>query len=286
MYYKTSDQWQASNARRILFFGMSGLGKTHVSNILRETGNWFHYSVDYRIGTRYMGEHIVDNFKAHAMQMPFLRDLLRSDSIHIASNITFENLAPLSTYMGKPGNPEKGGISFDEYKMRQEQHRMAEIAALLDTPYFIDRAQKLYGYDNFVCDSGGSICEVVTPDDPLDSVLTALSENMLLVWIKGDDTHTEELVKRFSAAPKPMYFGAEFLDDLWARYCRENNQLEADVDPDAFMIWAYRQCLDHRLPRYQAIAQNWGITVNARDIAEVRDCADLDHMISSALAKN
>jgi hypothetical protein len=37
--------------------------------------------VDYRIGTRYMGEHIVDNFKREAMKVPFLRDLLRSDSI-------------------------------------------------------------------------------------------------------------------------------------------------------------------------------------------------------------
>ena len=41
---------------------MSGLGKTHVSNMLRRTGGWFHYSIDYRIGTRYMGEYIVDNF--------------------------------------------------------------------------------------------------------------------------------------------------------------------------------------------------------------------------------
>ena len=73
--------------------------------------DWFHYSVDYRIGTRYMGEHIVDNFKREAMRVPFLRDLLRSDSIYISSNITFENLEPLSTYLGKPGDPDKGGLS-------------------------------------------------------------------------------------------------------------------------------------------------------------------------------
>jgi len=283
MYYQTSGEWQASSNRRVLFFGMSGLGKTHVSNILRETGNWFHYSVDYRIGTRYMGEHIVDNFKAEAMRTPFLRDLLRGDSIYIGSNITFDNLAPLSTYMGKPGDPARGGISFGEYKKRQEQHRQAEISALLDTPYFIDRAQALYGYDNFVCDSGGSICEVVDPDDPSDPVLSTLSDNLLLVWIKGDEDHAEELVKRFSAAPKPMYFGAAFLDDLWSRYGHENEQDHAGTNPDAFMVWAYRQCLDHRLPIYRSIARNWGVTVSARDIAGVRDCADLDSMISRAL---
>ena len=38
-----------------------------------------------------------------------------SDSIYIASNITFDNLAPLSTYLGKPGDPAQGGLPFDEY---------------------------------------------------------------------------------------------------------------------------------------------------------------------------
>ena len=40
--------------------------------------DWFQYSVDYRIGTRYMDEHIVDNFKREAMGNPFLAELLRS----------------------------------------------------------------------------------------------------------------------------------------------------------------------------------------------------------------
>ena len=56
--------------------------------MLRSTGDWLHYSVDYRIGTRYMGEFIADNAKLEAMKVPFLRDFLMSDSIHIASNIT------------------------------------------------------------------------------------------------------------------------------------------------------------------------------------------------------
>ena len=105
MIYKSADDWIASPTRRIALFGMSGLGKTHVSSLLRASGGWFHYSVDYRIGTRYMGEHIADSFKAEAMRVPYLRELLLSDSIYIASNITFSNLAPLSKYLGKPGDP-------------------------------------------------------------------------------------------------------------------------------------------------------------------------------------
>ena len=148
MSFETASEWLQSTQKRVLLFGMSGLGKTRSAALLR-AGGWFHYSVDYRIGTRYMGEAIADNFKREAMKVPFLRELLYSDSVRITSNITFDNLAPLSTYLGKPGDPERGGVPFDEYRKRQAEHREAEIAALLDTPRFINRAREIYGYDNF-----------------------------------------------------------------------------------------------------------------------------------------
>jgi len=103
--------------------------------MLRDAADWFHYSVDFRIGTRYMGEHIVDNFKREAMRNPFLRQLLRSDSIYIASNITFHNLDPLSTYLGKPGDPAKGGIPFAEYKLRQ--NRFPDISVKMHSILFL-----------------------------------------------------------------------------------------------------------------------------------------------------
>ena len=127
--------------KRVLLFGMSGLGKTRIANLLREQAHWFHYSVDYRIGTRYMGEFIADNFKREAMKVPLLRELLMTDSVYIASNITFDNLAPLSTYLGKPGDPARAACPSTNTCRRQDQHRAAEIAALLDTPRFIERAR-------------------------------------------------------------------------------------------------------------------------------------------------
>ncbi len=282
MIYKSAQHWRDADQKKVLLFAMSGLGKTHISNVLRENGDWFHYSVDYRIGTRYMGEHIADNAKREAMKVPFLRELLMTDSIYIGSNITFNNLAPLSTYLGKPGDPAKGGLPFAEYMLRQKQHRVAEIAALQDTKPFIDRAHDLYGYDHFVCDTGGSICEVVDPDDPKDPVMTALSENALMVWIKGSDAHTEELVRRFDKAPKPMYYQPEFLLECWHSYLEESDCTEANVDPDAFVRWAYARALAHRQPRYEAMAR-WGITVTAEAVAEVRSAADFIDVIATAL---
>ncbi|AKS45958.1 hypothetical protein SAMN05444287_1063 [Octadecabacter temperatus] len=283
MIYQTASDWTNAAQKRVLIFAMSGLGKTYASNMLRETRSWFHYSIDYRIGTRYMGEFIADNAKAEAMKVPFLRELLMSDSIHIGSNITFDNLEPVSTYLGKPGDPSKGGLPMDEYQRRQEQFKRAELDALRDTPYFIDRAQALYGYPNFVCDTGGSICEWVDANDPHDPLLKMLSDNALMVWIKGSDDHTADLVARFDKAPKPMAYQPEFLVKAWRDYLSENKAQEGDVDPDSFIRWTYARALAHRQPRYSDMAKNWGITVDASDMATVRDEADFIAVVAMGL---
>jgi hypothetical protein len=284
MIYTTGADFRAAPAKRVLLFGMSGLGKTHLSNLLRDAGGWFHYSIDYRIGTRYMGEYIADNFKREAMKVPLLRELLMTDSVYIASNITFNNLAPLSTYLGKPGDPARGGVPFDEYLRRQAQHHDAEVAALLDTPRFVDRARDIYGYSNFVCDSGGSICEVVTPDNPADPVMKTLSENLLLVWIKGADAHRADLVRRFDKAPKPMYYQPDFLRQVWHdfRHLGGDEVPEDKVDPDAFLRFGYARLLDHRQPRYAAMAR-WGVTVTAEEVAGVTSPQGFDDLIARAL---
>ncbi|MCV6587166.1 MAG: ATPase [Marinibacterium sp.] len=265
MLYTSAQDWRDASHKRIVFFGMSGLGKTHISNILRAAGSWFHYSVDYRIGTRYLGEAITDNAKAEAMKVPFLRDLLMSDSIYIGSNITFNNLTPVSTYLGKPGDPARGGLPIGEYQRRQDQFRDAEIAALHDISHFSRRSEALYGYPNFICDTGGSICEWVDADNPDDPILTELSRHALLVWIRGTDAHTQELIRRFDRAPKPMAYQPQFLARCWDAYLDEQGVDADHVDPDAFVRWTYARALAHRQPRYEAMAK-WGVTVEASDI--------------------
>ena len=285
LYYPDAATWRAAREKRVLLFGMSGLGKTHASAMLRDSGDWFHYSIDYRIGTRYMGELIADSFKREAMQVPYLRQLLMSDSIYIASNITFENLAPLSMYLGKPGDPQRGGLPIDEYRKRQDQHRSAEIAALTDTPHFIDRAQVLYGYDNFICDSGGSICEVVDPCDPNDPVLTTLADNLLMVWIEDTPEHLEELCARFDRAPKPMYYEPRFLSECWEAYLAEKAVSETQVDPDTFVRWTYARALAHRHPLYEGMARNWGVSVTAEEVAAATTPQAFEDMIATALER-
>jgi len=283
MIYESAADWTRAAHKRVVFFAMSGLGKTHLSKMLAGTGDWFHYSVDYRIGTRYMAEPIADNLKKQAMQVPFLAEMLRADAIHIAANIHDDDLTAVSAYLGKPGDPARGGLPMAEYTRRQDEFRDAEERTLLDTGAFITRAEEVYGYPHFVCDSGGSICEWVDPDDAGDPILSALSAQCLLVWIKGSDAHTDELVRRFDRAPKPMSYQPDFLARAWADYLRENSLHQGDVDPDAFIRWAYARALAHRQPRYAAMARNWGVTVDAEAMARARDAADIEAVIAAAL---
>ncbi len=283
MLFKNADEFVKSPHRAVTVFGMAGVGKTRLSAMLRGS-NWFHYSADYRIGTRYMGEYIVDNFKREAMKNPFLAELLRSDSIYISSNITFANLDPLSTYLGTPGNPDKGGLPLEEYQRRQEQHRISEIAALRDVPHFIERAQALYGYDDFIADTGGSLIEVVDPTNAHDPVIETLTASTALLYIRGTQKDASQLVARFKANPKPMYYTPAFLVQKWAEYKALNKIGEdCDVDPVGFGAWGFEALLHDRLPRYQTLADNFGYVVEASDLAIVRDGDEFVDLMAAAI---
>jgi hypothetical protein len=285
MLFNSLDEFLNAPHHAVTVFGMAGVGKTRLAALLRNN-QWFHYSADYRIGTRYMGEFIVDNFKAEAMKVPFLRDLLRSDSIKIESNITFSNLAPLSTYLGRPGDVKRGGLPLAEYQRRQEQHRVAEIDALLDVPRFIERAEMLYGYKDFIADTGGSLIEVVDPANPDDPVIKALTRDTLLLYIRGTEADAAELVRRFKHSPKPMYYQPHFLIEKWAEFKALNAVInDADVDPDAFGAWGFEALLHDRLPRYQALADNFGYVVEAADLATVRDGDEFLDLVAGAIGK-
>ena len=283
MIYKNKKDWETSTNKRVSLLGMSGLGKTKLSNMLQSTFSWFHYSVDYRIGTRYLDEHIVDNFKQEAMKNVFLRDLLLSDSIYISSNLNFNNLSPLSTYLGKPGSEDLGGIDFNLYKKRQKQHREAEILSVMDTNKFIEKSNNIYAYQNFVCDTSGSICEVVNPEDPNDPLLNHLSKNTLIILIKGDKKHKDQLIKRFKANPKPIYYNENFLNEKWSNFKNINNVDNKNVDPNKFILYCFEDLLDHRIPIYDSIAKNWGITINADDISKVKNEKDFINLVSNYL---
>jgi RPA family protein len=276
----SAEEFRNWEHKKITLLGMSGVGKTRLANMLRSS-EWFHYSGDYRIGIRYLDEAILDNIKQKAMGIPFLRDLLRSDSIYIRNNITVDNLNPVSTFMGKLGNPELGGLSLNEFKRRQRLHHVAEVAAMKDVPDFIQKAQDIYGYQHFINDAGGSVCEL---DD--ESVIDVLKENTLILYIKATEQDERELIKRAEKAPKPLYYREAFLDEQLEVYMSENKlEYVAQVDPDAFVRWMFPRLFYSRIPRYEAIAQQHGYTVSTKELAKVTDETSFLAMVENVLKK-
>lgn len=266
--------------KAITLLGMSGIGKTTLANKLPKT-EWFHYSADYRIGTKYLEEPILDNIKKQAMKVDFLRDLLRTDSIYICSNITVHNLAPVSTFLGKIGDHTKGGLSLEEFKERQHLHHDAEVAAMKDVGPFIDKARKIYGYNHFLNDAGGSVCEL---ND--DDATQCLADNTLIIYIRADEEMENKLIQRAIDSPKPLYYQERFLDEKLGEFMRDESMKEVDdIDPDKFVRWIFPKLVEHRRPLYQALADQHGYTVESSDVEQVRDEADIIELIAAALDK-
>ncbi len=277
----SAEQFKCWNHKRITLLGMSGVGKTTLASKLPKK-DWFHYSGDYRIGTKYLEEPIMDNIKRQAMEIPFLRDLLRSDSIYIRSNITIDNLAAVSTFLGKLGNPVGGGLSLAEFKRRQHLHHRAEIAAMRDVPDFIHKAEAIYGYRHFINDAGGSVCEL---DDP--ETLEILAGHTLIIYIRTTQELESMLIERARNDPKPLYYREAFLHEQLDIYLQEKNyQSVDDIPPDDFVTWVFPRLFRSRLPRYQAIADTYGYTVDAAQIGQVGNEAEFMELIANALASS
>ncbi len=276
----SSQKFKEWDKKAITLLGMSGVGKTRLACMLRQH-HWFHYSGDYRIGTRYLDEPILDNIKQKLMHIPLLENLMRSDSLHLRNNLTVDNLNPVSTFLGKLGNPEEGGLGLVEFKRRQELHRQAEIAAMKDVPEFIKKAHSVYGYDHFINDAGGSLCEL---DDT--EVLNALSDNTLILYIKASKTDEQELIKRAEDLPKPLYYRASFLDEQLAAYMSEKKlEYVALIEPDDFVRWVFPHLFYSRIPRYEAIADQYGYTITTEDVAAVQSENDFIELISNVLER-
>jgi hypothetical protein len=276
----TRDKFLAWPRKAVTLLGMSGVGKTWLANKLPKT-DWFHYSGDYRIGTKYLAEPILDNIKRKAMQVDFLRDLLRSDSIYIANNISVHNLEPVSTFLGKIGRADLGGLALDEFKRRQRLHLAAESAAMCDVAEFIGKSHEIYGYDHFLNDAGGSICEL-----PDGEPLRVLREHTLILYLRAGPNMEEELIRRASSNPKPLYFAESFLDEKLAAYLAQKELKSADeIVPDDFVQWIFPELLEHRRPLYEAIADQHGYSVDARDISSLRDENDFVELVADAIAR-
>ena len=236
--------------KRFALLGMSGLGKTFISRSLVEKDGWSHYSVDYEIGKllfKHQHEYLLDGFE-------------------------IGNLTNLSNFLGKPGSPSMGGISFSEYLTRQQLHRDAEVKATLNACALVESSPEL---SNIVCDTSGSICELVNPSDENDRILTSLSKNFLIICLEAPESMYQVLIDRFLAKPKPMYYEEGFLHSLWLDYRNDALNINDPISPDDFMIYGFKALIKRRKDIFETISKNWGISLNFKKLRKVKSAADL-----------
>jgi hypothetical protein len=258
--------------------GMSGVGKTHLAKLIGEDGDWFHFSGDYRIGAKHLNNEIIANIANKMSSNSWLKVLLDNKSISVNSQVTFDNLEPISAFLGKVGNPEEGGLPINEFIRRQNLFFEAEKKTMYEVPEFIEKSQAK-GYNHFINDAGGSLCEL---ED--SKLFKLLSDNTLVVYIKTSKENERMLIERAKESPKPMYYNPVFFERSIKDYLVENTlDYAAEISPDAFVSWVFPKLIEDRLQKYSTIANKYGCTIQSDDLHSCRSANDVIDLISRAL---
>ena len=257
---------------------MSGVGKTHLAKLLSKEDQYFHYSGDYRIGAQYLNNSILENTIERIKRDEWLKDLLDNESISVQNHITFDNLSSVSAFLGKVGNPELGGLPIDEFTRRQLLFKQAETSTMLDVPDFINKANQ-QGIENFINDAGGSLCELDN-----EEVYQTLAEHTIILYIRASEKNEKILIERAQTHPKPLYYQAEFLQDQLNIYLAENQfTYVAQINPDNFMRWIFPRLLEHRKPKYEHIAQQYGYTIDSDDLYQCQHANEVLELIEGVI---
>lgn len=238
--------------KSISLIGMSGVGKSYISAKLAEWG-WFNYSCDHLIGTKYLAD-------------------------QVEGAVSADNILNLSEFVGQIGDPAKGGVGLDEFKRRQKMYYDAEVAVLRDLPEEFDHARRNL-YKHAVNDSSGSLCEVEDAE-----VLREVGEKTLLVYLKVKQEDHENILRRAIEYPKPLFFPSSFFDERLARF-QEKFEIKSveDIDPAAFLRWVFPHLFESRLPKYQALADQYGVTISAGELAAAQSESEFLMIIAEAL---
>jgi len=213
----SAEEFKKQKNKCITLLGMSGVGKTRLAKLIGEEGDWFHFSGDYRIGATHLKDDIIANIANKMKTDSWLKKLLDNQSISVNSQVTFDNLEPISAFLGKVGNPEEGGLPIDEFIRRQNLFFEAEKKTMYEVPEFINRSQS-EGFSHFINDAGGSLCEL---EDP--KLYKTLSEKSLIVYIQTNKENERILIERAKTRPKPMYYNSRFFENSINTYLSENS---------------------------------------------------------------
>ena len=232
----------------ITLAGMSGVGKTTLA-LKMEAWGWVHYSCDHEIGTNILGADIAQALGTQNKK------------------VTPGDISLLSDYIGQLG---RGALDHDEFMHRQHQYIEAEKNALALA------CQKMDEHNGpFINDTSGSLCEI---NDP--ALLKQIADRSLLIYIKASLEDQEIIFQRAQDYPKPLYFPPDLLPG-WIDNYLETHGLERaeEMEPNDFSRWVFPKLYESRMPKYDQIAQDYGITIMAQDLNDIQTQDDFMEII-------
>jgi hypothetical protein len=108
----------------------------------------------------------------------------------------------------------------------------------------------------------------------------------VIVYLRTSPELEQMLIERARLDPKPLYYRPEFLDQQLPVFMAERGYGSIDeIPPDEFVTWVFPRLFHARLPRYQAIADRYGYTLDVGEAAPVRDESDFLQLIAAALGR-
>jgi hypothetical protein len=117
-------------------------------------------------------------------------------------------------------------------------------------------------------------------------VLETLAQHTLIVYIKIPPSLEQTIIARAKSDPKPLYYREAFLDEKVAEFLQLRQYACTDeMPPDEFVSWVFPELFKSRIPRYEAIAERYGYSVDANDAAAVTCEEDFIRLIADAIAK-
>ena len=253
--------------KALTFLGVSGCGKTRLSALFHRDA-WFHYSIDYRIGTRYLTDPILDVVKRRMMADPVLAKLLKTDSIWLSHNITIENLTAVSDYIGKlgarGGGTPAGGLRDPTASLCGRGETSRRRPAL-----FHPARRGTFTAIRILFTTPAGRCARLSRGRPVRSgaLWWSIRSPFTSAWSATVSKKSSSVNSRH---PSLCIIIRLFWNRLCGEFGREfEHEFEAgacDFEPDDFIRFMFPSLLEHRDVAYQNLVADSGLTIDSETL--------------------
>ena len=262
-------RWQRAGKKpAIVLIGMSGVGKSYwaekygeslrlkdlLLNRFKSSGAFTYISIDNEIAGY----------------------LVERKWLEVAADSKQEPVELLAEFVGKFGSEQHGGLARDDFFVRQETYRDAELAIMASMPNLFKSAydgEKSPFYtpsqsplpESLLYDTTGSFCEVV---NVLAPIYESIKDYAIIIYLACNEHEETKLLQRQLENPKPMVYNKELFEACLQQFTAENGASESSVKPDDFLRSIFPEATKYRRKLYENLAQ---ATITTAELQEIYD---------------